>query len=83
MVSSSPAWWQLWLQLTLFAGIRARPSLTEGAAQRAYATVVNRHERDHDDLAVRGMADGRAFRRPRDLEPAGKDWRNSGAVEAS
>jgi len=34
-------------------------------------------------LAVRGMADGRAFRRPRDLEPAGKDWRNSGAVEAS
>src|SRR3712207_563458 len=56
LIISSPAWWQLWLQCTLFAVIRARPSLTERAAQRACERVANRHERDHDGLAVWELA---------------------------
>jgi hypothetical protein len=43
---------QLWLQLALFRVIRrrARPYLSAG--HPGYGTVVNRHERDHDGLAV-------------------------------
>jgi hypothetical protein len=52
---SRPAWLQFWLQLTPSQAVRgsARPFMPAGEA--AYGTAVNRHERDHDGLAVWGL----------------------------
>jgi hypothetical protein len=49
-----PAWLQLWLQLAAFTAIRSRARPYFSAGQSASGTVTNRHERDHDGLAVRG-----------------------------
>jgi hypothetical protein len=48
------AWLQLWLQLASFAPVHRRPPSRESARQPAYRTAANRHERDHDGLAVWG-----------------------------
>jgi len=41
-----------WLQLTLFVVGRRRSQESKVRGQVAYGTSVNRHERDHDGLAV-------------------------------
>ena len=57
-------WAQAWLQLSAFAAVRPRPPSFERVRQVAYGTTRNRHERDHDGLAVRGMVlTGRCLRR--------------------
>jgi hypothetical protein len=51
-VAVTPTWLQLWLQLAAFAPVLRCPSSYEPARQSAYGTAMNRHERDHDGLAV-------------------------------
>ena len=47
-------WLQLWLHLTAFVVVcRDSPSFIS-AVRKAYGTAANRHERDHDGLAVWG-----------------------------
>jgi hypothetical protein len=43
---------QFWLQLTAFLTVRRIASAVETADPYAHGTAVNRHERDHDGLAV-------------------------------
>ncbi|HEX2064092.1 MAG TPA: hypothetical protein VHE80_06690, partial [Acidimicrobiales bacterium] len=45
-------WLQFWLQLAAFTVIRDRVRPYLPAAHPAYGTAANRHERDHDGLAV-------------------------------